>query len=148
FVPHASSSSTRRGPCSTSTAAASRFTSPSPALIVSSRCSATSSSPPIATAMPPCAYAVFDSASSSLVTTITLPTPARQIAALRPAIPAPTTRKSVCSISRCYYPGTATTRDTMEISCPSFHSRRPPPPTTSPSPQACCALSPRASTSW
>src|SRR4051794_3122376 len=90
------SSWTAAGPSFTSTRTASTSHTPAPATRVSFRCCSGVSSGPSAAAMPPCAHCVEPDESRSLVTTSTDPTPDARTrrAAVRPAMPEPTTTTS------------------------------------------------------
>ena len=85
---------TSSGPSETSTRTASGMQRPAPATKVSSMCCWTVSSAPCTEAMPPCAHGVDPAATTSLVTTMTLPKSRHSSAAVSPAMPEPTTTTS------------------------------------------------------
>ena len=98
-APRATSSRTRAGPSVTSTSTARGSHRPAPATRVSCRCAAGESDGSSAAAMPPCAHTVEPDARMSLVTSRTRGTRVRSSsAAVRPAMPEPTTTASASTV--------------------------------------------------
>src|SRR5918995_5049243 len=93
-APRAISLATSSGPSLTSTRTAASMHSPAPATRVSSMCCCTVSPSAWTEAMPPCAQCVDPADSWSLVTTTTRPRVRHSSAAVRPAMPEPTTTTS------------------------------------------------------
>ena len=89
----------------------------SPWYTIPLRCSSTSSSSLKATAIPPCAYWVLLSVTSCFVTTSTRPASARPIAARSPAMPPPTTMKSVSDAIGGMKKFDGSTRFRVDCSC-------------------------------
>ena len=107
LAPRAISSRTASGPSLTSTRTASGSQAPAPATRVSRWWSPGVSPGPRAAAMPPCAHCVDPAESTSLVTTRTLSTWCRsRRAAVRPAMPVPTTTTSAVVV----HPGSSALR--------------------------------------
>ncbi len=100
-TPRATSSAMRAGPSPTRTSTASGSFRPAPAVRVSAACETIVSAGSVTAAMPPCAHRVFVSGRAPLVTTVTRhPASWACSAAVRPAMPLPTTTTVVISPHR------------------------------------------------